>query len=74
MSNLESVKGRFEFFITDSNITVIIDYAHTPDALKNILQTINEIRSKNESLITIFGCGGDRDKIKRPKMGHIGFG
>ena len=71
MSNLESVKGRFEFFITDSNITVIIDYAHTPDALKNILQTINEIRSKNESLITIFGCGGDRDKIKRPKMGHI---
>lgn len=71
MSNLESVSGRFQFFVTDSNITVIIDYAHTPDALKNILLTINEIRTKNETLITVFGCGGDRDKSKRSKMGHI---
>ena len=71
MSNLESVSGRFEFFVTDSNITVIIDYAHTPDALKNILLTINEIRTKNETLITVFGCGGDRDKTKRSKMGYI---
>lgn len=71
MSNLESVSGRFEYFVTTSNITVIIDYAHTPDALKNILQTINTIRTKNETLITIVGCGGDRDKAKRSKMGHI---
>jgi UDP-N-acetylmuramoyl-L-alanyl-D-glutamate--2,6-diaminopimelate ligase len=71
MSNLESVSGRFEYFVTDSNITVIIDYAHTPDALKNILQTINTIRTKNETLITVIGCGGDRDKAKRSKMGHI---
>lgn len=71
MSNLESVSGRFEYFVSSSNITVIVDYAHTPDALKNILQTINTIRTKNESLITVVGCGGDRDKTKRPKMGYI---
>lgn len=71
MSALENVSGRFEYFITKNNITVIIDYAHTPDALKNILQTINSIRTKNETLITVIGCGGDRDKTKRPKMGHI---
>jgi UDP-N-acetylmuramoyl-L-alanyl-D-glutamate--2,6-diaminopimelate ligase len=71
ISTLESVSGRFEFFITGSDITVIVDYAHTPDALKNILQTINAIRTKNETLITVVGCGGDRDKTKRPKMGHI---
>jgi len=71
MSTLESVSGRFEYFVTNTNITVIIDYAHTPDALKNILQTINAIRTKNETLITVIGCGGDRDKTKRPKMGHI---
>ena len=50
---------------------MIIDYAHTPDALKNVLETINDIRTKNESLITVIGCGGDRDKDKRPKMGKI---
>jgi UDP-N-acetylmuramoyl-L-alanyl-D-glutamate--2,6-diaminopimelate ligase len=52
-------------------ITAIVDYAHTPDALKNVLETINNIRTKNEELITIVGCGGDRDRTKRPKMGHI---
>tara|TARA_B100001564_G_scaffold359995_1_gene384547 strand:- start:125854 stop:127317 length:1464 start_codon:yes stop_codon:yes gene_type:complete len=71
ISNLESVEGRFEFFVSKSKITVIVDYAHTPDALKNILVTINEIRRKDQSLITLFGCGGDRDKTKRPKMGGI---
>ena len=71
ISNLDSVNGRFEFFITESNVTVIIDYAHTPDALKNILETINDIRTKNERFITVIGCGGDRDKTKRPKMGKI---
>lgn len=71
MSTLENVNGRFEYFITANNITVIIDYAHTPDALKNVLQTINDIRTQNEDLISVVGCGGDRDKTKRPKMGHI---
>ena len=71
ISELESVDGRFQYFISDEKITAIVDYAHTPDALKNVLETINSIRTKNEELITVFGCGGNRDKTKRPKMGHI---
>ena len=71
MSELESVDGRFQYVVSKNNITAIVDYAHTPDALKNILETINAIRSKNEDLITIIGCGGDRDVTKRPKMGNI---
>jgi UDP-N-acetylmuramoyl-L-alanyl-D-glutamate--2,6-diaminopimelate ligase len=71
MSKLDAVAGRFEYFVSPSKITAIVDYAHTPDALKNVLQTINSIRTKNETLITVVGCGGDRDKEKRPKMGHI---
>ena len=57
--------------MADNKISAIVDYAHTPDALKNVLDTINDIRTKNESLITVIGCGGDRDRTKRPKMGHI---
>ena len=71
MSKLENVQGRFQHFISEGKITAIVDYAHTPDALKNVLETINSIRTGNESLITVVGCGGDRDKDKRPKMGHI---
>ena len=71
ISDLESVSGRFQYLISDEKITAIVDYAHTPDALKNVLETINSIRTKNEDLITVVGCGGDRDKTKRPKMGHI---
>lgn len=71
ISELESVSGRFEYFISDEKVTAIVDYAHTPDALKNVLETINSIRTKNEELITVVGCGGDRDATKRPKMGHI---
>ncbi len=71
ISELESVAGRFQYVISDEKITAIVDYAHTPDALQNVLETINSIRTKNEELITIVGCGGDRDKSKRPKMGHI---
>jgi len=71
ISELESVTGRFQYLISDDNITAIVDYAHTPDALKNVLETINSIRTNNEELITVVGCGGDRDKTKRPKMGHI---
>jgi len=71
ISELESVSGRFQYLISEEKITAIVDYAHTPDALKNVLETINSIRTKNEALITVVGCGGDRDKTKRPKMGHI---
>lgn len=71
ISALESVSGRFQYLISDEKITAIVDYAHTPDALKNVLETINTIRTKNEELITVVGCGGDRDKTKRPIMGQI---
>ncbi|MBU2927623.1 UDP-N-acetylmuramoyl-L-alanyl-D-glutamate--2,6-diaminopimelate ligase [Winogradskyella psychrotolerans] len=71
ISELENVAGRFQYFISEGKITAIVDYAHTPDALKNVLQTINDIRTKNEELITVVGCGGNRDKTKRPKMAHI---
>ncbi|WP_445736820.1 UDP-N-acetylmuramoyl-L-alanyl-D-glutamate--2,6-diaminopimelate ligase [Mariniflexile sp.] len=71
ISELESVSGRFQYIISNKKITAIVDYAHTPDALQNVLETINSIRTKNEELITVVGCGGDRDKTKRPKMGHI---
>ena len=71
LSELGSVSGRFQYLVSEENITAIVDYAHTPDALKNVLETINSIRTKNEDLITVVGCGGDRDKTKRPKMGHI---
>jgi UDP-N-acetylmuramoyl-L-alanyl-D-glutamate--2,6-diaminopimelate ligase len=71
ISELESVSGRFEYLISEEKITAIVDYAHTPDALKNVLETINSIRTKNEELITVVGCGGDRDKSKRPIMAKI---
>jgi UDP-N-acetylmuramoyl-L-alanyl-D-glutamate--2,6-diaminopimelate ligase len=71
LSELESVSGRFQFIVSNENITAIVDYAHTPDALENVLKTINDIRTKNEQLITIVGCGGDRDKAKRPIMANI---
>lgn len=71
LSELESVSGRFQFVVSDSKITAIVDYAHTPDALENVLNTINDIRTKNEQLITVVGCGGDRDKTKRPLMANI---
>lgn len=71
LSELESVAGRFQFIISKSKITAIVDYAHTPDALENVLQTISEIRTKNEQLITVVGCGGDRDKTKRPIMAEV---
>ena len=70
LSELESVSGRFQFIVSDSKITAIVDYAHTPDALENVLKTIEDIRTKNEQLITVVGCGGDRDKAKRPIMAH----
>ncbi|MDP5026900.1 MAG: UDP-N-acetylmuramoyl-L-alanyl-D-glutamate--2,6-diaminopimelate ligase [Flavobacterium sp.] len=71
LSELESVSGRFQFIVSDLKITAIVDYAHTPDALENVLKTIEDIRTKNEQLITVVGCGGDRDKTKRPIMANI---
>ena len=71
LSELESVSGRFQFIVSKGNITAIVDYAHTPDALENVLKTINDIRTNNEQLITVVGCGGDRDKTKRPIMADI---
>ncbi|MEM7483698.1 MAG: UDP-N-acetylmuramoyl-L-alanyl-D-glutamate--2,6-diaminopimelate ligase [Bacteroidota bacterium] len=71
ISELENVDGRFQYFISKEKITAIVDYAHTPDALKNVLVTINTLRTGNEKVITVVGCGGDRDKSKRPVMGHI---
>src|SRR5690606_20825772 len=71
LSELESVSGRFQFVVSHTKVTAIVDYAHTPDALENVLKTINDIRTKNEQVITIVGCGGDRDRAKRPVMANI---
>lgn len=71
ISALKSVNGRFDYFQSTSKIIAIVDYAHTPDALKNVLTTINKIRTRNETLISIVGCGGDRDKTKRPVMAKV---
>ncbi|MCG8574277.1 MAG: UDP-N-acetylmuramoyl-L-alanyl-D-glutamate--2,6-diaminopimelate ligase [Flavobacteriales bacterium] len=71
ISKLKSVEGRFEYLTSDTKVIAIIDYAHTPDALKNVLSTIQSVRTRNEQLITVVGCGGDRDKAKRPVMAGI---
>ncbi len=71
LSTLNPIEGRFEYFRTDNGITGIVDYAHTPDALLNVLKTIKDIRTGNEKVITVVGCGGDRDGAKRPVMARI---
>ncbi len=71
ISNLHSVSGRFEFIAAKDGTTAIVDYAHTPDALENVIRTVNEIRDKNRKLTVVCGCGGDRDKTKRPEMAAI---
>lgn len=71
ISKLESVAGRFQYFRSNTGITAIVDYAHTPDALENVLKTIGDIRTKNETVFVVVGCGGDRDKAKRPLMAEI---
>lgn len=71
LSMEDCVEGRFDFFKTNDNIVAIVDYAHTPDALKNVMNTISSIRTGNEKLITVVGTGGDRDKLKRPIMTRI---
>jgi len=71
LSNLEPPAGRFQQYASPSGVMAIVDYAHTPDALDNVLNTIKNIRTGNERVITVVGCGGDRDKGKRPLMAEI---
>jgi UDP-N-acetylmuramoyl-L-alanyl-D-glutamate--2,6-diaminopimelate ligase len=71
ISQLSHVAGRFEYVKSSKGITAIIDYAHTPDALENVLATIGAFRKGNTKVLTVVGCGGDRDKEKRPKMAAI---
>lgn len=71
LSKLEAVDGRFQFTKSETDITAVVDYAHTPDALENVLKTIENIRTRNEQVITVVGCGGDRDALKRPEMARI---
>lgn len=71
ISTLEAVEGRFQHYVSATGIHLIVDYAHTPDALENVLSTINDIRTNNETLYTIVGCGGNRDSSKRPVMAAI---
>ena len=71
LSTLDSAPGRFQYIRSSDNITAIVDYAHTPDALQKVLKTVDEIRNRNEQVITVIGCGGNRDKGKRPQMARI---
>jgi len=71
LSMLTSPEGRFQYLQSEEKITAIVDYAHTDDALKNVLATVNNIRTNTEQLITVVGCGGDRDKAKRPIMAAV---
>ena len=71
LSALTGAEGRFDYITSDSQIIGIIDYAHTPDALENVLTTIAKLKKGNETIITVVGCGGDRDKTKRPIMAQV---
>ncbi len=71
LSRETGAPGRFERFVSSEGIVAIVDYAHTPDALENVLKTVNEIRKSGRQIITVFGAGGNRDKGKRPLMGKI---
>lgn len=68
LSSLRGAKGRFDYMVAPNKVIAVVDYAHTPDAVENILSTINNIRKSGERIITVLGCGGDRDKTKRPVM------
>lgn len=71
LTDLDAAEGRFEYIISPEKVVAIVDYAHTPDALENVLKTITALRTGNEKIITVFGAGGDRDSSKRPIMGKI---
>ena len=72
LKNVAPPRGRFEHFTFPSGVLVIVDYAHSPDALEKIFGAVKEIKSKERKLISVFGCGGDRDPLKRRIMGKIG--
>ncbi len=71
LSNIKGVSGRFQHYTSSLGVYAIVDYAHTPDALENVLKTISEIKKSHQHLITVIGCGGDRDKTKRPEMAKL---
>ncbi|MCO4292433.1 UDP-N-acetylmuramoyl-L-alanyl-D-glutamate--2,6-diaminopimelate ligase [Solitalea sp. MAHUQ-68] len=71
LSNLTGAEGRFDYIVAPNKVVGIVDYAHTPDAVENVLETIREIRRPSEKIITVIGCGGDRDKTKRPEMAKV---
>ncbi len=71
LSTLDVIEGRFEYLKSNNGVIAIIDYAHTPDAVLNVVKAINQIRTGNEQLITVIGAGGDRDRTKRPQMAKI---
>lgn len=72
LSNLDGAEGRFDYTVSpNEKIIGIVDYAHTPDALLNVLATIKNLRQGHEHIITVVGCGGDRDKTKRPIMAEV---
>jgi UDP-N-acetylmuramoyl-L-alanyl-D-glutamate--2,6-diaminopimelate ligase len=71
LSKLSGAEGRFDYVVSANKIIGIIDYAHTPDAVQNILSTVHEVRNGKEKVITVIGCGGDRDKTKRPVMAKV---
>lgn len=71
LSMMTGAEGRFDYIVSNGNIIGIVDYAHTPDALENVLSTIKKLRKGTEQVITVVGCGGDRDKTKRPIMGEV---
>jgi UDP-N-acetylmuramoyl-L-alanyl-D-glutamate--2,6-diaminopimelate ligase len=71
LSGMEPVSGRFNYVRSDSGVTAIVDYAHTPDAIRNVLETINGIRGQEQKLVTVIGAGGNRDALKRPLMAKI---
>ncbi|MEQ8581272.1 MAG: UDP-N-acetylmuramoyl-L-alanyl-D-glutamate--2,6-diaminopimelate ligase [Marinoscillum sp.] len=71
LSQIDGARGRFEQVYNPNNILAIVDYAHTPDALDNVLRTIDKLRTRQETVITVVGCGGNRDKAKRPEMARI---
>ena len=71
LSKLSGAEGRFDYIVGPNKVIGIVDYAHTPDAVQNVLSTIHDIRKGNEKVITVIGCGGDRDKTKRPVMAKV---
>src|SRR5690606_9814947 len=71
ISRLKGAEGRFDVQISDQGVIGIVDYAHTPDAVKNVLVTIARLKRSDEQVITVLGCGGDRDRTKRPEMAAV---